>query len=409
MANFSQEVSSFPSAHRLLKEALPVEMTMPQVWGAAERVGAELVKRRGASIQEMLHGRGPEGPPNPPDLLVVSADGARLQDRELPPGGRWCEYKAAVLYRATRDEDAQTGDRPDPQARPHWKYTTVLGKRQKPRKKTYHDPEPEVKTFTATTRKIDRFPLIVELEARRRGLMRAKEVAFVGDGGEFVWRTCREATEMRRKAGKRVTEILDLNHANSHLVEAARAAWGADPHRRGVKWLNSRLEELWAGKAEKLIGELQKKAEELGPRPERKKPGAGEPIRDEEYLPPEVVLWRCRDYFAKNRERIRCDEFRRRGLPLYSTHVPACADASAGRESGIKQTNERVKGPEKSWLLPHAEEMLALRCQALSEDGRWKKYWDAVRSGEVEIPTRGRMKPIPVPGPASAPADAAGG
>ena len=30
-------------------------------------------------------------------------------------------------------------------------------------------------------------------------------------------------------------------------------------------------------------------------------------------VPPVVVLWRCRDYFEKHRERIRYDEFRRHG------------------------------------------------------------------------------------------------
>lgn len=399
VANFSQEVSSFPSAHRLLKEALPVEMTMPQVWRAAERVGADLIRRRKDEIQQMLHGRGPQTPKNPPDLLVVSADGGRLQDRERPPGERWCEYKAAVFYRATREEQARDGNRPDPQPEPHWKFISGLGRKQRPGKKTYHDPAPEVKTFTATTRKIDRFPLIVELEAQRRGLMRAKEVAFIGDGGDFVWTTSREVTEMRRKAGLPVTEILDMTHANSHLVDAAKAAFGERSGKEGVRWLNARLGEIWAGKAASLIAALEKKAEELGPRPERKKSGTGEPIRDGEHLPPEVVLWRARDYFERNKERIRYDEFRRRGLPLHSTHV----------ESGIKQTNKRVKGPEKSWLLHHADEMLELRCLALSEDGRWDEYWDAVRAGEIEIPTRRGMKSIPVSRVDAAPADAAAG
>ncbi len=92
----------------------------------------------------------------------------------------------------------------------------------------------------------------------------------------------------------------------------------------GVKWLNSRLNELWVGKADSLIGSPEKKAEEFGPRPERKKRGAaplgpedlggrGKRIGQGEALAPNVVLWRARDYFAKNRERIRYDEFRRRG------------------------------------------------------------------------------------------------
>jgi hypothetical protein len=158
------------------------------------------------------------------------------------------------------------------------------------------------------------------------------------------------------------------------------------------------------GKAEDLVAALDEKARELGPRPGRKEPAGhvgsaeagpdaaahdrrGEPLTGEEdELPPAVVLWRAVDYFDANRERIRYDRWRKMGLPLTSAHV----------ESGIKQTNARVKGSEKAWLLPHAEEMLALRCQAMSQDGRWDRYFDALRKGEIEIPTRGKMKDIPV-------------
>jgi hypothetical protein len=36
--------------------------------------------------------------------------------------------------------------------------------------------------------------------------------------------------------------------------------------------------------------------------------------------------------------------------------------------------------------------MLALRCSALSEDGRWDDHFDALRRGEIEIPTPGRVR-----------------
>jgi len=39
--------------------------------------------------------------------------------------------------------------------------------------------------------------------------------------------------------------------------------------------------------------------------------------------------------------------------------------------------------------------MLALRCCALSEDGRWDDHFDALRRGEIEIPTPGRAR-LPV-------------
>jgi hypothetical protein len=324
----------------------------------------------------MLRGHSPAPPANAPDLLVISPDGGRIQDRSRAVGDRWCEYKAAVVYRVTRDEAAREGTRPDPQPALHWKH--VAGRdgfaRCEAGSKLYHGPRPETKTFTASTETVERFPLQVELEARRRGLMEASTVCFVGDqerpgpgGGDFVWRTAREVTEVRRARGKRVFEVLDIIHAGEHLVEAARAAF--DVTREGAEWLNARLAELWSAGAEELVAALEAKAADLAPRPDPE----GSAAR---------ILWNARDYFDTHRVRIRYDVFRRHGLPLTSSHI----------ESGIKQTNRRVKGSEKQWYPCHADEMLALRCCALSEDGRWDGHFGALRRGEIEIPTPGRVR-----------------
>jgi len=379
LAFFSQMISGFPGAHRVLTRTMPVKLTMNQVWKQALRVGSDLVRRRDGAVMDMLQGKPPRPAKNAPDLLVVSPDGGRIQDRSRPAGDRWCEYKATVVYRVTREGRVRDGTRPDPQDAPHWRYTATADgfARVASADKTYSDPTPETKTFTASTETVERFPLHVELEARRRGLMEADTVAVVGDGGDFVWRTAREVTEARRARGKRVFEVLDIIHASSHLVEAARAGWGAT--KEGAEWLNARSRELWRGDAEELVRALEAKAEELDPRPGAEKSAAR-------------VLWNARDYFDTHRERIRYDVFRRHGLPLTSTHV----------ESGIKQTNHRVKGSEKQWLLPNAEAMLALRCLALSEDGRWDDYFEGLRRGEVALPTPGhaarrRADVLPLP------------
>lgn len=367
-------VNGFPGAHTLLQDMLPVKMTQRQVYEQTLRVGRDLVDRREDQVKAMLEGRPPASPKNAPDLLVISPDGGRLQDRRRETGERWCEYKAAVVYRATREGDARTGLRPDPQPAPHWRYTPSCGRVKSPEKKTYSDPAPEVKTFTATTENIERFPEQVELEARRRGIMEANTVAMIGDGGDLVWRTAKEVCEARRARGKRIFEILDIIHASGHLVDAAKAAFGETPERS--KWLNARLGELWSGDAGKLVAAIEAKATELGPRPVR-----GETDASDEPAPARIV-WNARDYFDEHRERIRYDVFRRHGLPMSSSHI----------ESGIKQTNRRVKGSEKAWYLEHAEEMLALRCQALSEDGRWDAYFDRLRRGEIELQTPGRQR-----------------
>ena len=362
-------LSGFPGAHTVLTRTSPVKLTLNQVWQQTMRVGADLVRRRDEEVKAMLAGHPPQGPANAPDLLVISLDGGRIQDRSRPAGDRWCEYKAAVVYRVTREAAAREGCLRDPQEKPHWFYRAGADGFERVDRggKTYRDPEPEVKTFTASTETVERFPLLVELEAKRRGMMEAQAVCFVGDGGDFVWRTAREASEDRRAGGKRVFEVLDIIHAGEHLAEAAKAAFGVT--RDGAEWLNARLGELWRGEADKLTGALEAEACRLGPRPG----GDGSAAR---------VLWNARDYFYEHRERIRYDVFRRHGLPLTSAHI----------ESGIKQTNHRVKGSEKQWFLWNAEAMLALRCLALSEDGRWDAYFDDLRRGDITVPTPGRAE-----------------
>lgn len=366
LAYFTQMIAGFPGAHAVLQRMLPVKMTLRQVWEQARRVGQDLVSRREAEVRAMLEGRPPEPAPNAPDVLVIAADGGRFQDRTRPVGDRWCEYKAAVVYRVTRGETVRDGKRDDPQPAPHWRYgvgAEGFKRVEIEGQKVYRDPKPETKSFTATTETVDRFPLYVELEAKRRGLLQANAVCFVGDGGDFVWRTAREALADRRSGKARVYEVLDLIHAGEHLAEAAKAAFGVTAE--GVAWLNARFATLWRGDAEELLKQLEAKAAELAPRPGPEKSAAR-------------TVWNARAYFEEHRERIRYDVFRRLGLPLTSAHM----------ESGIKQTNQRVKGSEKQWLLSNAEAMLALRCLALSEDERWDGYFNLLRTGQITLPTR---------------------
>jgi hypothetical protein len=388
VCDFSQELRGFPTAHRLLKKSLPLAITQTQVWEQSERVGADLVRRRDAAMLDLQRGQGPQSAPNAPEVLILSPDGGRLQDRERPVGDRWCEYKVLTIYRITREPQYQAGLKKDPQPQVHWCYAGNLEERLAIAEKTYHDPEPEVRTYRATTEKVEAFIRLAELEAQQRGLLDARVVAVTGDGGSFVWRTATEVCEARRRRGLAVYEILDVIHAGEHLVTAAKALQRAKAVEQPALWLNARLKELWAGQVTPLLNALVQSAEQVGPRPKRKTHSAeaGEPIDEQEAQAevPLVILWRCHDYFEYHRDRIRYDVFRRHGLPLYSAHI----------ESAVKQTNQRVKGTEKAWACAHADEILELRCLALSEDGRWDTYFNQLREGAIELPTPKRMTPL---------------
>ena len=63
--------------------------------------------------------------------------------------------------------------------------------------------------------------------------------------------------------------------------------------------------------------------------------------------------------------RLNYPAYRREGLPLTSSHI----------ESAIKQINARVKGTEKFWRHDHANAVLQLRADSLSDSQSLKKFW----------------------------------
>jgi hypothetical protein len=388
LCDLGQKLRSFPAAQEVARKLLPLRLTQRQLVEQIERVGLDVVERQAADVLQMQRGRGPTPPGNAPDVLVIGIDGGRLQDRRRPAGDRWCEYKLAVCARLEQTTWLHAW-RADPQPKPHWRYDALDHRVESRHEKTYDQPRLATRTYTASTADIDGFIPQVELEAQRRGVEQAREVAVVGDGGPWIWRTAREICAKRRERGGKVTEILDLLHAESHLVDAAKALAQTPCEAHPVAWLNARHGELWAGKAEALIAKLTKAASAVGPRPpktnEKEHAVAAAKQQQREANDPLVILWRCVDYFTTHQDRIRYDLFRKRGLPLTSSHV----------ESSIKQANHRVKGSEKSWRLHNADAMLALRCLALSEDGRWNAYFDAMAEGRIELPTPGRRPLVP--------------
>jgi len=70
----------------------------------------------------------------------------------------------------------------------------------------------------------------------------------------------------------------------------------------------------------------------------------------------------------------------------------AAAAESAPVESTIKQSNRRLKGSEKFWLVGGAEAMLQLRAAYLSEDDRAGAYWSRPRRC-LRAAGPGRLRP----------------
>lgn len=174
-------------------------------------------------------------------------------------------------------------------------------------------------------------------EAVRRGVWEAGEVIVLGDGAAWIW----TIADLHFYGA---TQILDLYHALEHVSVVAKAVYGV-LDKKGSKWLEKRREQLKKGDIEALVRSLNR----LHPE--------GNEAR--------VVLSREIEFFRKNRERMRYDEFRKRGLFVGSGVIEAGCKTVMGRR--LKQSGMR-------WTVRGANAIIALRCCQLSR--RWEGYWE---------------------------------
>jgi hypothetical protein len=151
----------------------------------------------------------PEGPragaAGPEDTVIVMADGWNARhrgenwgldkdNRELPGRVRWHEIRSAVIFKLSS-------------------LLAVSGKRKALMEK-------HVVAVPADTSPCD-FGVLLHGEALRMGLLKAKAVFFVMDGGVWLWRIFDDRFEKCSKA------VLDFYHLSQHLHALAAALHGA--------------------------------------------------------------------------------------------------------------------------------------------------------------------------------------
>ena len=95
-----------------------------------------------------------------------------------------------------------------------------------------------------------------------------------------------------------------------------------------------------------MIAEVAARAAELGPPPDE----AGDTDARQ-------IIAATLTYLVNRQSRMNYPDYRRRGLPITSSHI----------ESTIKQINQRVKGSEKFWTIEGGEALLQLRADSLSD------------------------------------------
>lgn len=183
-------------------------------------------------------------------------------------------------------------------------------------------------TYVATLAASDDFGLLLRKEAFQRGLGRAAQVVFLGDGAAWVW-------ELARVNFPDATCILDFYHACEHLgalVEALQGKGSERARRQRDRWT--------ALMKDGGIGEILARARAVV----RQRPVPCAEARRE------IA------YFEKNTARMAYGRFRAQGYFIGSGVVEAGCRTVVG---------QRLKNSGMFWSTPGAQNVLTLRTALL--------------------------------------------
>jgi len=306
-------------------------------------------------------------PANPPELMIVEADGSRYRTNEAdkrkkrvekkhardtgtaeaadPPSGAGDARGTAFGEIAPRDRDSG------------WRENKVgLVIRAEPGRVgpggTWTPPREVVKTYVATTENIHSFGRDLRTEAERRGVERAKEVVFVSDNGHGI-------PQMREREFPEAHCVTDFKHASDRLKDTARIVCGegdaATPARGAMRHRLKAL--LWDGKVDEVIAELAREAAKLAPRPGK--------LAELKRRPDAKAVWGHVFYFEKWKGTMDYPEYRKKGWPIASSSV----------ESACGQVGDRIKHARMRWTRRRGGAVCGVKAAIMSQDGRWEKRW----------------------------------
>jgi hypothetical protein len=323
--------------------------------------------------------RGKPAETEAPEIACVMADGGRYQhlDRSLPAkeersarkGEHWKESRIGLLARMTGERHE---DDPQPVLPPELRYEAIAetlseigktGAELDPAEESAEDkealedfsvvtnsdglvgPELEQRSVVASRLNWEEFGPLLASQAWYRGFAAANRKVFVSDGSAAI-------ETMQRQNFSRYTSVLDILHALSYSLAAARAVSPDEP--AAEQKYDAWAAKIWEGRVEDVIDELIAYGAKLGEPP----PDAG---RDD----PREVIRTSRVFYENHAPRMDYPRYRREGFPLTSSLM----------ESTVKQVSRRVKGTEKYWSSRGAEAILRLRGDYLSDDQPLNDYW----------------------------------
>jgi hypothetical protein len=213
-------------------------------------------------------------------------------------------------------------------------------------------PKVKHRRVVASRRVWKGFGPIVAAAAWSLGFFAAPRQAFVGDGSSHVW-------GVWRRHFSSFEPVLDWIHALSHVYAVATAGReAAEGWQVYERWAS----QVWRGEVAEVIEELKQRQQE-----------EGDPTPADKETSVRRVLKEGLTYLENQQGRMKYAEYRRRGLPITSSHI----------ESEIKRINQRVKGTEKFWGPLGAEHILQLRADYLSDDNPMEPFWQNRESAET--------------------------
>ncbi len=247
--------------------------------------------------------------------MVISADGGR---------SRLIEYKG-------KKRNPKTNRRPYKGEWKEPKLLTIYAVDEKGKKiKTGEVPITNDGTFSDSKD----FLVILEMYLVELGINQAKEILFIADGSEWMWKDIPPLLEKLGCDKSKTYYLQDFYHVTEHLSSFAEAAFKQDNEKKA--WLKQACSKLKRGQSEKLIKEMIafKKDVQL----------------DKEALEKEI------------KHLVKLQKQRRINYPLIAQKkLPL---GSGAIESLIRQAvNLRLKGNGKFWRRHNAEALLHARCQ----------------------------------------------
>lgn len=188
---------------------------------------------------------------------------------------------------------------------------------------------------------------LVAMHLHRLGAVRAESVTFVADGASWIWDRLPTIVRMAKLQTVTIHEVLDCCHATHH-ISLALAALGLTDQQRMLLYREHRTL-LRNGQWRRVVDELT---------------GLADMSPENEKIRTEIA------YLRKHGEagRLMYPTFRALHLPLGSGAI----------ESSIRRViNLRLKGNGIFWRERHAEEMLQVRAQVLTQ--RWDERVTVMR------------------------------